>query len=234
MKSAAERYRLEYQASFVPKWYRPRVHLAFVFAFGGTMIAGLLVSAWSVLTPADLIAIPATLLIANFVEYCAHRGPMHHETTFLRPLFERHTRRHHRYFNAAHMELDGTHDFHATLFPAVLLLFFGAIALSLGALVALALPWHTAAVFVATAVAYYLAYEMLHLAYHLPVDHWLARVPPVPFLARHHRIHHDGEGMRQCNFNLVAPLFDVVFGTLRTESVRRDVAIGQERAARIR
>ena len=234
MKAAAERYRVEYHATFVPAWYRPRAHLAFVFAFGGTMIAGLLLSAAASLVPTDLLAIPATLVIASLVEYCAHRGPMHHETAFLRPLFERHTRRHHRYFNAAHMELDGTRDFHATLFPAVLLLFFGAIALGLGAVATLALPWHTAAVFVATSVAYYLAYETLHLAYHLPADHWLARIPPVPFLARHHRLHHDGEGMRQCNFNLVAPLFDVVFGTLRTRSARTHVAIGQEAAPEIR
>lgn len=226
---SVERFRTRYQEQHVPAWYSGRVHFAFVLAFGTCLIGVLLVIAWPQLEVRDALAIPVTFVIANFVEYWAHRVPMHRPFKLLRALFERHTRRHHRYFTDREMSIDGAHDLHATLFPAVLLLFFGAIALSLGALVALFQPLPRAALFAATAIGYYLCYELLHLGYHLPPSSRWARLPPVAFLGRLHRIHH---GDMRVNFNLVAPLFDLVFGTLRLAEAPRG-AIGQERAAGI-
>jgi sterol desaturase/sphingolipid hydroxylase (fatty acid hydroxylase superfamily) len=226
---SAQRYRIRYRQQHVPSGYRGRVHLVFVFAFGATLIAALVAFAWPRIEARDWLVLPLTFVIANFVEYWAHRGPMHRRTRVLRPLFERHARRHHRYFTERDMSLTGAHDLHATLFPAVLLLFYGAIALGLGALVALVQPPQRAALFAAGALAYYLAYELLHLGYHLPPESPLARFPPVAWLGRLHRIHH---GDPRTNFNLVAPLFDWVFGTLRLGVSPRG-AIGQEPAARI-
>jgi hypothetical protein len=162
----------------------------------------------------DAWIVPVTVLIANAVEYLAHRGPMHHRRPGLQPLHTRHTGRHHRYFTAEAMHFESARDFHAVLFPPVLLLFFGGIAASLGLLASLVLPRATAALFVATALAYYLLYELLHFLYHVPA-HWRAgRWPVVRTLARLHRLHHDPRRMQQRNFNLVFPLCDWLAGTL--------------------
>ncbi len=69
----------------------------------------------------------------------------------------------------------------------------------------------------ATACVYFLAYEAVHLASHVAGP---GAPAPVRWLANHHRIHHDPRGMGECNFNIVLPVFDWLFGTLRTREDR--------------
>jgi hypothetical protein len=209
-------FRALYRREILPAGYSARAHVALVLvvALGG-IVAALAVAAahWR----RDCLAIvPVTLLVANAVEYLAHRGPMHHRRIGLLALHLRHTGRHHRFFVDEAMSFEEARDLHAVLFPPVLLFFFGAIAIGLGALVALFLPTAAAALFVATALGYYLSYEVLHFLYHVP-PHWpVARWPGVRWLARLHRFHHDPRRMRECNFNLVFPLCDRLAGTLET------------------
>src|SRR5690606_37236622 len=125
-----------------------------------------------------LLVVPATFLLANFVEYRGHRGPMHHRRKGLASIFKRHTLEHHRFFTNSHMQLASSRDFAAVLFPPVLLGFFlGAIAAPIGALLFAVASANIAWLFVATAVGYFLNYEWLHFAYHQREDHWLSRLP---------------------------------------------------------
>jgi sterol desaturase/sphingolipid hydroxylase (fatty acid hydroxylase superfamily) len=143
-------------------------------------------------------------------------------------VFDRHTRQHHRYFTPAAMRVRTPRDLRAVLFPAPMLLFFGLIAASLGGLVALLLSREVAVVFVATAITYYLLYELLHLAYHLPNTMRAARLPIVRQLAHLHRVHHRRSSMREVNFNLVLPLFDWLFGTLAWRAGRGPGTLRQD------
>ena len=68
--------------------------------------------------------------------------------------------------------------------------------------------------FVATGIAYYLNYEVLHTAYHMPDGHWLARIGLVRRLRWLHQAHHDPRLMASRNFNITYPLGDWLFGTL--------------------
>jgi sterol desaturase/sphingolipid hydroxylase (fatty acid hydroxylase superfamily) len=215
-KTAA--FRAEYRAQVLPAGYSGLRHVLLVLvAAGGGIAAALVFAATHGARLADAWIVPATALAANAVEYLAHRGPMHHRTRGLGALHTRHSGRHHRYFVADAMPFEGRRDFHAVLFPPVLLAFFGAIACALGALVALVLPAATAALFVASALGYYLLYETLHFLYHVP-PHWPgARWPGVRALARLHRRHHDPRRMQEANFNLVFPLCDWLAGTLDRE-----------------
>lgn len=213
---AVAAYRAQYRREVLPARYSGIGHVALVLLLAGGGIAAAVAFALARGTLADAWIVPLTLVVANVVEYLAHRGPMHHRRPGLQALHARHTGRHHRFFVAGAMTFEGARDFHAVLFPPVLLLFFGGIAAGLGALVALVLPAATAAWFVATALAYYLLYELLHFAYHLPPDAPLARWPGVRTLARLHHRHHDPRCMQQVNFNLVFPLCDVIAGTLDT------------------
>ena len=208
-------FRARYRAEVVPPGYSGALHVMLGLACAGGGVAAALVfavahgAAWH-----DTWIVPLTLVVANVVEYLAHRGPMHHRRPGLGALHARHSGRHHRFFVAEAMPFEGARDLHAVLFPPALLLFFGAIATGLGALVALFLPAAVASLFVASALAYYLLYELLHFLYHVPA-HWpVARLPGVRTLARLHRRHHDPRCMQHVNFNLVFPLCDRLAGTL--------------------
>jgi len=69
--------------------------------------------------------------------------------------------------------------------------------------------------FLASGVFYYVHYEVLHTAYHLPEGHWLAQRGLVRRLRWLHQTHHDPALMTRYNFNITWPLCDWLFGTLK-------------------
>jgi len=207
-------YRVEYRRDHVPAGYRGWRHLLFTFGVGGAAMV-LSASRVSHVALLEWATVPLTFLYANFAEYWGHRGPMHHLTRGLRLVYERHTRQHHRFFTSENMELDGLRDLRAVLFPPILMSFF-ITAFMLPA--ALLLAWiatpNVAWLFVATSLAYFLNYEFLHMAYHLPPGHPIARLGMIRRLERLHRAHHDPRLMAHRNFNITYPICDVLFGTL--------------------
>lgn len=224
-------FRDRYREEVLPPNYSGGGHVGLVLVLGSATTATAIGFAARTWRASDFWVVPATWLLANLVEYLAHRGPMHHRWRGLHLLHLRHTGRHHRYFTDRAMHFDSPHDFHAVLFPPVLLGFFGAIAAALGAGVALALTPAAAALFVAASMGYYLLYESLHFCYHLPDTAAAAHLPGVRWLARLHRLHHTPALMMQRNFNLVFPLFDWIFGTLdtgRSQEIRPTPAVAKE------
>jgi sterol desaturase/sphingolipid hydroxylase (fatty acid hydroxylase superfamily) len=71
--------------------------------------------------------------------------------------------------------------------------------------------------YVATTLVYYLNYEWLHLAYHLPKTHFIYSIPALKFLRQLHFQHHDIQEMDKYNFNITYPVFDLLFGTLKSK-----------------
>lgn len=188
-------------------------HFAAILALGAGAAA---LAARMVVRPLwwEWAAIPAGFLIANFVEWFMHRGPMHHPTRGLRLMYQYHTLGHHRYFPHDAMEAASPEEFNMVLFSpaslaAFLLGFGGPIAALFFAVVSRNAGW----IFTALAVDYYVLYEFFHLAYHLPAGHPIARLPGMAALRRHHVHHHDEALMSRWNFNVTFPIFDVLFGT---------------------
>jgi hypothetical protein len=147
---------------------------------------------------------------------------MHRRARGLGRVYERHTLQHHRFFTHEAIGFESSRDFKMVLFPPVLLVFFlGGIATPLGALCFLLLSPNAGWLFVATAVGYFLAYEVLHFCHHLPEGHPVTRWPLLGALRRHHQRHH---GPGHTNFNLTLPLCDWLFGTMWRpgEAPRRD------------
>ena len=165
--------------------------------------------------PLELLVVPATFLFANLVEYLVHRGPMHRPNKLLPILYERHTLRHHRFFTREAMACDSAADFSIVLFPPVMILVvLGGVALPVAlVLFTLATP-NVGFLFVATAMAYFLAYEWLHFAYHLPERSIVARSRVIRVLRARHALHHDLGRMTHENFNITFPICDWLFGTL--------------------
>ncbi|HEY1584729.1 MAG TPA: fatty acid hydroxylase family protein [Polyangia bacterium] len=162
----------------------------------------------------ELVTVPATFLFANFVEYRAHRGVMHHRIPPFSLVFERHTPSHHGFYTHEAMAAESSRDYYMVLFPPILIVFFfGLFALPVG----LALAWlataNIARMFVATAVGYFLTYEWLHFSYHQPPDGFIGRLWLVRRLRAHHTLHHDIARMQKWNFNITFPICDTLFGT---------------------
>ncbi len=189
-------------------------HFAFTSLASLTVIAAA-VSRVAEIRPLEALVVPATFLLANLVEYLVHRGPMHRRRRLLAFLYERHTLRHHRFFTQDAMACDSAADFPVVLFPPAMTLFvLGGVALPV-ALVLFAVTTPNAGwLYVASALSYFLTYEWLHFAYHLPEHSLVAASPLVRVLRRRHALHHDLGRMAHENFNITFPLCDWLFGTL--------------------
>jgi hypothetical protein len=82
-------------------------------------------------------------------------------------------------------------------------------------LLAWTLSSNVAWLFIAAGLAYFLNYELLHTAYHLPEANPLARNPLIRRLRWLHQTHHDQSLMAHHNFNITYPFCDWLFGTLK-------------------
>ena len=217
LPEAVGRFRDQYRDREIPLRYRGRLHLLFTFGFGFLALLLCLAQLRQV-QAVQWLTVPLALVYANLVEYLGHRHPMHRPFRGLSLVYKRHAGQHHRFFSDRAMAIDDVRDLRAVLFPPLLVIFFfGLFALPLWWLLAWSFSTNVAWLFVATGLAYFLNYEILHLAYHLPEQHWLARRGLVRRLRWLHMIHHDPRRMAQCNFNITYPLGDWMFGTLRRE-----------------
>ena len=206
----------------LPRWYRGWPHFVFTnLLLGGITLALLLrVHAPRAL---DLLAIPAAFLASNLVEYIAHRYPLHRPLGPFRYIYKAHGIRHHRFFTGdtpEHMTTDRPFDFAVVLFgPQSQLAMLGGVGFPLTWLTGRLAGHDAAMLFGATATAYFLVYEWLHLLYHLPSSHPLTRLPGLARLQNHHRLHHEPRLMSKWNFNITFPIFDHVLGTNFHEEV---------------
>ena len=207
-------FRKAYRCDNIGSWYSGYAHLCFTFGVGLAVVVYAIASVEQV-GVLELLTVPLTFLYANLAEYFGHRGPMHHPRKGLELVYRRHAGQHHRFFTDRDMALADARDLKAVLFPAVMIAFFlAAFALPVGVLVGWLTTPNVAWLFVATAVGYFLNYEILHLAYHLPEGSRLGRLPLVRRLKRLHQAHHDPRLMARYNFNITYPIGDALFGTL--------------------
>jgi hypothetical protein len=206
-----ERYRQEY----IGKYYSGRLHFVFITLWCACGI-GLCIYYIHQPTLLQLAIIPITFIYTNLFEYLGHRYPMHHRTRFLNAVFKRHTLQHHHFFTSENMNYDSVNDFRIVLFPPVLLIFFSLFfVLPVFAVIYHFFSLNAALLYVATTLAYYLNYEWLHLAYHLPQTHIVYRIPGLLTLRKLHFHHHDPHLMDKHNFNISYPVFDIIFRTLK-------------------
>lgn len=211
-------FRDHYRIHEIPRHYSGLIHA------GSTSGLCLMFIALCIIAVSDpvwweFLAIPVTFLYANFVEYRAHRGPMHRRPRFFPLIYERHTLNHHFFFTQEAMGLRDLRDFKAVLFPWFLIVFFISLfAVPVGILLYLLITPNTAFLFMATAVGYFLNYEWLHLAYHLPENSRFDYLPGLGLLKRHHQTHHNQELMNTYNFNITYPISDWMFRTTFRDS----------------
>ena len=210
---AVRSVRANYRAEFISAGYQGYLHLAMTMTLGLGVIA--LCIYW-LDSPSALewLTIPATFLYANFAEWAGHKYAMHRPVKGLGFVYKRHSLQHHKFFTDTHMEIDSNQDFKAVLFPIAIVGFFVvAFFVPMGFLLAWLFSPNVALLLVATGMAYYLNYELLHLSYHLKEDHWVHHIPGFTRFARLHTTHHDQRIMAHKNFNITYPIMDWLMGT---------------------
>jgi sterol desaturase/sphingolipid hydroxylase (fatty acid hydroxylase superfamily) len=161
--------------------------------------------------------IPGVLILANAFEWWVHKNLLHKRRVPLHELFDRHTPLHHYIYEYDSMSMRSTREFRLVLIPAVgvlgVVLLAAPIAFALSRVVGSNAAW----LFLGTDAAYMSMYELLHLSYHLPSSHPIARIGVIRRLSRQHTIHHRKALMQTKNFNVTFPLFDWILGTLENE-----------------
>ncbi len=206
-------FRRYYHEQFVGPNYSGRAHLAFVLVFS---LVGVLVCIGQLdqVHALEWLTVPLAFLYANLAEYLGHRFVMHRKVPGLGLIYKRHAGQHHVFFTRDQMALEGWRDCKAVLFPPILMIFFfGFFATPVALLLAWLFSANVAWLFVATGLLYYLNYELLHLAYHLPEDSRWLKLPFLKRLRRLHYLHHDTSMMASRNFNITYPIGDWLFGT---------------------
>ncbi|HWB64894.1 MAG TPA: hypothetical protein VG603_15360 [Chitinophagales bacterium] len=208
-------FRQRFRGEYIGKNYSGVLHLWFINLW---CLAGIVLCVLHIHQPLlkQWLVIPITFLYTNLFEYLGHRYPMHHRYNPLKAVFKRHTLQHHHFFTSESMDCDTNNDFKIILFPPVLLIFFSIVFVAPAALLIYNFFSLNAAMFyIATTLAYYLNYEWLHLAYHLPETNALYKIPGLKLLRRLHHHHHDTRVMDKYNFNITYPVFDALLGTLK-------------------
>ncbi len=214
-RPARERVRAQAVAA-IPWWYNPWGHLAFPSLVGLGLITGS-VAALEHPTWRELLTVPIVLVLANLNEWHIHRHMLHRRTWPLEVLFWRHTPEHHVIFVRDDMAMRSPREFRLVLIPfyGILAIFLGALPITLG--LWFLVSHNVALLWVASTMAYVVAYEWLHLAYHLPESHPISRSGAIRRLRRHHATHHTPELMQRWNFNVTVPLADWLLGTVHRE-----------------
>lgn len=200
--------------AWIPPSYSARRQIVGLITVGGLAIGALALRFAPELRAIDLLAAPVTALIGSFLEYLAHRFVMHTPRAWLRRAWEAHAGRHHHFYRREAPTWEAPRDIWLILFSPSDTLVLAMILAPPLALLSLVLTPGAWAVAVASVIAYFLAYELLHLLFHLPDGHALLALPGVTTLRRRHLRHHDLADTH-ANYGVSSPLWDHVFGTER-------------------
>lgn len=213
----------------IPGWYRPALHFAAPGVLGlATLVASVL--GIHALRPLELLVIPATMLFAFGFEWRVHQLVLHRRLPGLQILYVRHELYHHVIYTYDDMAMRHARELRLILMPAYAVVLVFLIDAPFALLAARFVSVNAGCLFLATSMLFFLAYEWLHAAYHLPSDSFIGRLGVIARLREHHRRHHDPQLMKHWNFNVTVPLFDWLHGS--TWTPEREAARAARRATR--
>jgi len=214
-KEKVEEFRKEVRES-QNSWLTPRVHA--IFNFGALLcLCVFLFYQVSDLNPWELLALPATLVLGNLTIYLIHRFPLHIKYKVIdKETFHPHSVVHHHFYTKDNYQVNNPIDAHSIFFPpSVIMIFTFVIIPVLYLILNLVLPHNILFLTLGMGAMYFVLYETVHFASHLPEGHWALKIPHFKRMKAYHKTHHNLSLMTEYNFNIVFPLFDYVFGTYK-------------------
>ncbi|NQD37846.1 SRPBCC family protein [Permianibacter sp. IMCC34836] len=218
MKHDTSRFRGQYRTA-IPPHYSAWLHGGFVLLFGVICI-GFLWSRAENVRVWEWLAIPLGLIFQNWGEYQVHKNLGHHKRRFSALFYKRHTGDHHSFFVQEQMHYEYRQDWRIIFFPPWLIVVF-AVGVFCAWWLLSTINNNVAALFSGTLLLGYLGYEIIHACEHLPAQHPLSKLPWIRQMRRLHALHHNRELMHSCNFNIVFPLWDWIYGTLHWSTETR-------------
>lgn len=161
-----------------------------------------------------LLAYLAGIVYCSLAEFLLHRFVMHRKTLVPFP-YELHAVGHHGMFgaDATYHALDENMKSHVTFVPrdyAILLGIHAPFVMAAEQLVGIPFVGLGAALAI---LSYLLAFDWLHWSFHVPAGRFYENFRWFRWIKRHHRLHHANPDR---NLNVVLPLADLLFRTLRT------------------
>jgi hypothetical protein len=213
----------------LPRWYNPYLHLAATTGVGLVTLA-LSVAAIHHVRAVELLTVPAILLLSNAIEWRSHRDVLHRRVWPVRVLYDRHTPVHHKIYQYDSMAMRHPGEFRLVLIPAAGVATVVAISAPIAFVIARLFTPNCGWLGLATAGVYVVAYELTHLAYHMPEGSFIGRRRLIRVLREHHRRHHHPALMQKWNFNVTVPLFDWIHRTLASDDLVRRVATRADRS----
>jgi sterol desaturase/sphingolipid hydroxylase (fatty acid hydroxylase superfamily) len=183
---------------------------AVIAALGGWLAVGAAWWAW--------LTVPVFWLVANVFEWVVHRYLMHRPMV-PRVLYLNHAIVHHRIFTATDQAIHAPRELSLVMMPWYTLLFVFAFASPIALVAALVGGPGLAGVFLLSAVAYFLFYELVHTLHHLPEAmlqrSWWGRRRSFADMRHNHHRHHQLERMTEVNFNVTFAFADRLLGTFQ-------------------
>jgi hypothetical protein len=168
---------------------------------------------------AELLAVPAGLLVGNIAVYTIHRFPLHHRYKLIGNFtFRNHAQWHHQFYTNEMIVYDSPKDFYILFFPPGVVLGFTFVFLPICYyLMKDILSTNTVFLTLFMYALYFILYEVFHYVSHLPETHWALHFFPFRHMRTHHLLHHTPALMAKYNFNIVFPLCDYLCGTVYKE-----------------
>lgn len=212
MSERQRKFRENYKANISPL-YNGLLHIGVMYGVGAAAIYYCLTHLQSP-TWEWFLVIPV-FLGGNFVEWFMHRYVMHKriDVFALRAIYERHTREHHQYFTDNEATIDTTREFRIVFFPWRVLITLGVFGTTLGYIAAQVFNPNAGYVLFLTMVGQYLIYETFHYCCHVHENAFVANMPFINTIRRHHTAHHNQGIMMKYNMNLTFPIADWALGT---------------------
>lgn len=213
----------------VPSWYSPLIHITVPTLLGLTALVTSCLFLRDV-RAIELLAVPITLFVAFAFEWRVHKWVLHHRMPGVQTLYERHELEHHVVFTYDDMELRSWRELQLILMPAYAVVIVFLLDVPIALAVSHFVSRNAGLLSLATAMTFFVVYEWLHCAYHLPKSNPLGGSPLIARLRELHRRHHDPRLMKNWNFNVTVPVFDWIYGTVW--SPEREAAFQKRRERR--
>ena len=196
----------------MPRRYSGWLHGSCTVAF--TVVPAVVALAWvDTFGVVEAGTVVAAVLFGASTVYLLHRVLMHRSRPPLHAIYDVHTRCHHMLFNEGQTQIQSSRDLYMVLFPPRWTIALALVGVPLLSAPLLLVSVDVALTFAGVAYLYFLGYELVHLAAHLPDASAVHRIPVLRQLTRHHQRHHAWEHMHHCNFSMLIPLWDWILGT---------------------
>lgn len=192
----------------IPDSYNMYVHLA----VPSLIVLAVLVCSILFMGHFSFVTAGITLFLLLGFEWMVHKYVLHHAQPGLKPIYKQHTL-HHIIFTNTDMQIRSGRELNLVLMPAYAVVLVFLLLMPITWAVWVLVSSSVALSMLATAMVFFLFYEWMHLAYHLPDSHWLLRSKLMCYLKKQHQTHHDIRLMTKWNFNVTFPLFDWILST---------------------